>query len=135
MLLKTAIRVIGVSEYEEFEVTQCSVTRTFRFTKDALEWWDGTKWVEDRDVLYEILNKECEVTFKEFVPLKGEVYYTYHTNTHEGWKNEIVADKDIWGDTFEDYLRLKQGVVFNNVLKAEFKKKEVLECIIPNLVS
>ena len=132
MLLKMADRVIGVSEYEEFKVTQCSVTRTFRFTKDALEWWNGTQWVEDRDVLYEILNKECEVTFKEFIPLKGEAYYTYRTNTHDG---RIVAGQDIWEETFEDYLRLKQGIVFNNMSKAEFKKKEVLECIIPNLVS
>ena len=88
--------------------------------------------MEDRDVLYEILNKECEVTFKEFVPLKGEVYYTYRTNTHDG---RIVAGQDVWEETFEDYLRLKQGIVFNNMSKAEFKKKEVLECIIPNLVS
>ena len=129
MLLKTARVIMGLEEYEEFFVTQCNVTRTFRFTMNALEWWNGEKWVEDRDALYEILNKECEVKYQEFIPIKGETYFTYSTFTI--FSNlEYRVMQTTWEDSFDDFLRLKQGIVFKNSSQAEFKEKEVFECIV-----
>lgn len=130
MLLKTARVIMGLDEYEEFFVTQCNVTRTFRFTMNALEWWNGEKWVEDRDALYEILNKECEVKYQEFIPVKGETYFTYSTFTPTFSPSvEHTVMKTTWEDSFDDFLRLKQGIVFYNYNQAAFKEKEVLECI------
>lgn len=128
MLLKTAMSVIGVDEYEEFQVKQGFITRTFKFMKDGLKWWNGNAWVEDRDVLYEILNKECEVIYKEFIPFENEGYYTYAT-VHTGNLQSVEIKFFNWEGSFEDNLRLRANCVFDNDVKARFKRNEVLECI------
>lgn len=128
MLLKTARSVIGVCEEEEFKVKQCNITRTFKFTKEGLKWWNGKAWIEDRDVLYEILNKECEVIYKEFIPSENEGYYTYAT-VHTGNLQSVEIKFFNWEGSFEDNLRLRANCVFDNDIKARFKRNEVLECI------
>ena len=127
MLLKTASDILGLKEYEEFEVVQCNVTRVFRFTVNALEWWNGKSWVEDRDVLYEILNRECEIKFKDFLPMVNEFYYTIKDipSLHGG--TEVGVDKCQWEGSVTDHLRYTKGLVFNCHAKAWTRLKEVKE--------
>ena len=127
MLLRTAKIVLGLKEYEEFEVVQCNVTRVFRFTNNALEWWNGTSWVEDRDVLYEILNRECEIKFKDFLPLEHEEYFTIDDVHISDSRTEVDIHKCTWTGSVTDYLRYTKGLVFNNYAKAWTRLKEVKE--------
>lgn len=128
MLLKVAYNVLGLKKYEEFEVVQCNVTRVFRFSDNALEWWNGAKWVEDRDVLYEILNRECDVKFKDYLPLVNEFYFTIDdVVTSQNGEKKIGTVEYQWKGSVVDYLRYMKGLVFKNREQAELKVLGVAE--------
>lgn len=105
--------ILGVELGEEFKIKNRNLDAFYQLATDGLrerkedEAWS---WAEDY-LLIGLLTGMFEIIKLPYMPKYGDWYYSY-----QGEKCGVIAA--IWEQTFEDYLRLKNNIVFKTVADA-----------------
>lgn len=111
--MEEVAELLNIELLEEFKLKNREPDTFFQLTVHGLRARkenEGWQWAEDY-LLIGLLTGTFEIIKLPYIPKYGDWYYSY-----QGEKAEVIAA--IWEQTFDDYLRLKNNIVFKNVADA-----------------